>query len=437
MVTGTGFLLLEPAPMSARQVAARVGRALRWLPYWSTSGLEATQPIGLAAETYAALGPIGSRLLALLHQAAVRLGAGAADRHRALGMDPRLEPLFVTQSFEDSYASAIARPDVLITPDGPKFIEFNVGAGVGAMVHVHVLTRLWFRCYGPSARFAAADPLAARAGLLRRMCDEVADARRVVVLARPADVAATSARYYLTEVADLRRRGLRARLCDPADLPALLGHGKPGTGVLLRRYVPQEWADRGADLAPLAAKWHRGWWPAMPYSSYLLSNKTLLAHLSRLPDWLSPADAALVTQHVPWTRPVQPGEVSWRGETGELRQLLVRFQDSFVLKRATGNSGRCVHLGIETERPHWVALVGRAGQEGGWVAQEFVDATSAPLRIADVDTGRRAEVLASVVVSPYLIDGVLAGCQARYSTAGSTVICARQPGVRIGVVVAG
>jgi hypothetical protein len=436
-MTGTEFQLLDAAPMPAKELTARIGRAMGGLPYWSTAGLQATQPIALATDTYAALGRVGSQILALLHQVAIRLGTRAVDRHRALGMDPRLEPLFVSQTFEERYATAIARPDVLITATGPKFIEFNVGAGVGAMVHVHTLNRMWSRCYGPGAPFLAADPLAARARLLRRMCDEVAGARRVIVLARPADIGATSARYYLTEVADLRRHGMEARLCDPADLPAVLGRGKTGGGVLLRRYVPQEWADRGADLTPLAAERHPGWWPALPYSSYLLSNKTLLAYLSQRPAWLSTADADLVDRYVPWTRPVRRGDVSWRGETADLLKMLIKHQEHFVLKHATGNSGRGVHLGAETEDRHWAALVSRAGQEGSWVAQELVDAVRAPMRVADPGTGRGGEVRASVVISPYLIDGLLAGCQARYSTGTSKVLNASRPGTRISVVVGG
>jgi hypothetical protein len=431
-----GFRLLDRASLPTAAVAASVLAAVEELPFCSDPQFVATQPPALEREVYESLGTIGAAVLCLLRRAAARIGGCGVDRHRALGMDPRLEPLFVDQDFEDRYAAAIARPDVILTPTGPMFIEFNVSAGVGGATFVHVLRQVWRHCYGSQPPFLDGDPLEARAGLLTRMCADVGVPPSVAVLARPEDVGTTSATYYRIEVADLRRRGFDAELCDPATFPKRLAERAEGSGLILRRYVPQEWLDRGADVSPFAATLHPGWFPVLPYSSYLLANKLLLAALSEQPDWLSPAEADLVDRHVPWTRVVGHQTVVWRQRTWDLPQLLVEHRREFVLKHATGNSGRAVRLGAHVEPPAWAALVARACADGGWITQELVHGCPAPIRVLDRRSGKHLQVDVPIVTSPYLVDGTLAGCQARFRVGGVPgPISAHERDVQIAAVV--
>ena len=86
------------------------------------------------------------------------LAGDRAGRIAALGIDPADCPLFTPdEDFELRHSADMTRADVIIGPDGPKFVEFNVSGAFGGMVH--------FQLY---AEGVGAHPRAGRAAGLRR-----------------------------------------------------------------------------------------------------------------------------------------------------------------------------------------------------------------------------------------------------------------------------
>src|SRR5690349_13183670 len=72
-------------------------------------------PVVLPAERGAELTGAVAYLADLLRRAALSLGADNLTRHRALGLDERLTPFYGDEEFEQRWATAVGRPDVILT----------------------------------------------------------------------------------------------------------------------------------------------------------------------------------------------------------------------------------------------------------------------------------------------------------------------------------
>jgi hypothetical protein len=107
----------------------------------------------------------------------------------------------------------------------------------------------------------------------------------------------------------------------------------------------------------------------------ILDDKRNLALLSEHQQsaLFSPEEQRLIAAHVPWTRRVQDGMETFRGEVLRLPELLLAERRQLVLKRALSYGGVDVHLGSATSAADWEGLVRRATAEGGWVVQERVE----------------------------------------------------------------
>ena len=106
----------------------------------------------------------------------------------------------------------------------------------------------------------------------------------------------------------------------------------------------------------------------------LLADKRNLALLSELVegDLLEPAEKSLVATHVPWTRCVAPGSVTWRGGEIDMRALLERERTRLVLKPAGSAQGAGVTVGVGVTAGQWRQAMEEAIAERGgpWVVQE-------------------------------------------------------------------
>ncbi len=86
----------------------------------------------------------------------------------------------------------------------------------------------------------------------------------------------------------------------------------------------------------------------------------------------SPAETALIRQHVPWTWLLEPGVVTYQGERWELERLLQERQDNFVLKPAQGFGGAAIYLGRFSSPEEWRELVQMTLEYGTYCVQEYV-----------------------------------------------------------------
>ncbi|MFC9327324.1 hypothetical protein [Kitasatospora sp. NPDC057015] len=385
----------------------------------------ALQPLVAARAAYDELFSSARGLLRLIERAVREAAPDRAGRLKALGADEEPYPFFVSdEDFEIRYAATMARPDVVIGPDGPKFLEFNVSGTFGGPAEIHLFTEAWTRIYGGSdaAPFQGYEPFAARAALYRRVCAELNLPPAVALLGSRLDrPGAQSARYYELESAYFRRQGLASEFLEPADLTGGDGGG-PRYDLLHRYFAVDDWRDLGIDLEPVHRAVDRGALLFPPQSSYLLANKKTLAWISEGQPWMTEEDRELVARYLPWTRLVHPRKVVWNGRRHDLATLLLEHRRDFVLKKAIGMMGLQVTLGPHTTEQEWGEVVAAALADGESIVQEYVEPGRYRMQMSREAGPEPQEVDIAPVLSPVLFGGAAAGCWARYHGTGKAGI---------------
>ncbi|MFF3751418.1 hypothetical protein ACFYYH_13315 [Streptomyces sp. NPDC002018] len=385
----------------------------------------ALQPLVAAREAYDELFSAARALLRLLERAVREAAPHRAGRLKALDADQEPYPFFVAdEDFEIRYAAAMARPDVVIGADGPKFIEFNVSGTFGGPTEIHLFTEAWTRIYGgpDTAPFHGHEPFAARAALYRDVCAELGLPPAVALLGSRLDrPGAESARYYELEAGYYRRHGLASEFLEPADLTA--GSGDELRYRLLHRYFAvDDWRDLGIGLEPVHRAVAQGAVLFPPQSSYLIANKKTLAWISEGQPWMTDEDRDLVARYLPWTRLVHPRKVEWNRGHHDLAALLLGNRHEFVLKKAIGMMGLQVTLGPYATDQEWGTAVAAALADGDSIVQEYVEPGRYRMEMSREAGPQPQYVDIAPVLSPVLFGEAAAGCWARYHSTGQAGI---------------
>lgn len=110
----------------------------------------------------------------------------------------------------------------------------------------------------------------------------------------------------------------------------------------------------------------------------VLTSKANLALLSEHADsgLFAAPERELIHRHIPWTRQVRRGYVSFQEEREYLPELLLARREQLVLKPAMEQGGKGVALGRSTPPQQWERLTEQALQQGGWIAQEELESLS-------------------------------------------------------------
>jgi hypothetical protein len=389
-------------------------------------------PVMVPAAALRRIGEACSRILELLKSAASTLGADLVQRHEALGMDSALISLYGDPRFEEAFAAAFARPDIIWSAEGWRIVEFNVSSALGGQQYIHVMARAWGELFGePMTTFRHAnDPLRARRRLVERVCRQWGIEPRVAVVGSSEEIIMPTSRYYDIEVQQLRAAGFEAAYFEWSEFVADLEANAKQFPLAIQRFVAQDWVDAGRDIKPLVDIRSSDCLMLSPHSAHQLANKRLLAILSSGPEWLSQDDRALVDEFIPWTREVHDVPVEYGGRRESLPELLTSRQERFVLKPSDKNSGRDVLLGHEAAPQAWAATLETALAAGSWVVQEFVRPSRLEVPLVDVARGDLEVHRLPAVISPYIIGGEFAGGMVRYDRLGAdSVINIGQPGV--------
>jgi hypothetical protein len=382
----------------------------------------ALQPLVVPPESFRELLSATAGLVALLHKAVRNAAADRDGRINALGIDRADCPFFVPdEEFELRHCADMARPDVVIAADGPKFIEINVSGAIGGMADMHAYQQGWRRIAGQAGRrpFASVDIWPQLAALVKQTCAELGVMPSVVIVDHLSEVDPTNKpRTVRLQVDGLGAHGVRAQFLDPADL--LTGIGLPGPlrePLGLAEFDLADAREGGCDFSPVRAALDAGFLAIPSQTSWLLHSKKVLAWLSEGQLWMSPSERELADRYLPWTRMVGDRPVWWRGSRYDLPGLLTEHRESFVLKGATGCSGKEVVFGARTEAGDWARQVQQAILTGYPVAQEVVVSDTTPVDVL-LASGEIVRVAANSVVSPFCIGGVPVGCHARFAPAG-------------------
>ena len=107
----------------------------------------------------------------------------------------------------------------------------------------------------------------------------------------------------------------------------------------------------------------------------LLSDKRTLALLSGCdgPDVFSGEERDFIEHHVPATRLLREGSTVFRGQRVDLPGFVVGAKDSLVLKRGQSTKRNDVLIGRCASTHGWGVAVDHALQEGNWIVQDYLE----------------------------------------------------------------
>jgi len=281
--------------------------------------------------------------------------ARAALEDRALfarlKLDPRAEDLV---RVDPGYRRVvvIARPDSLISPDGPVFLEMNAD-GPSMAAYADVLTECLLELPELESLCDRVSPESRTDRLLDALLECY---REFGAPIWPPTVAITEWLPSVTPFEDpwtaqrFEARGIPAMVCDPRSFrrsgPQLESNGRP-VHLIYRRMPVRELAARRSEIEPLLSAYRDGLVCIVnPLRAHVASSKTFMAALSE-------RGATMVAPTVV----VDP----------ERRGTFDRA--SWVLKRAESSAGDHVLLPDVATAAQWTDALERAGREV-WVAQK-------------------------------------------------------------------
>lgn len=402
---------------------------------WPYQPILPAAPLVLPRESWSGLFRVAAALLDLVRRTALESADSTAGRLAAYRMPPSEHQLFVADEFtEERYADCVARPDVVIGPDGPQFLEFNVSGALGGVVEMRCRLEVWRQLYADGAGqvpFGSLDPFAVRAAMFRDLCGELGVAPRVAVVGSVRDQGVTATRYFDLETDWFAANGLPARFFEPEDLHEAWDCPPPlRYPVGLRNFTIPDWAGLGIGTAPVQAALDHGCLLVGTQTSTFLASKLTLGLLSEGRPWMSAAERALVARYLPWTRILTARRTAWRDREVDLVPFSAGHREQLVLKEGLGMSGQQVLIGREVSQARWEEAIAAAAAAGTSVVQEFVPPRTCRLAVvADgVDEPYDADV--APVFGPLLFGGRPAGLFARFrgdGTAGVVSIYGDHP----------
>lgn len=378
----------------------------------------ALQPFLLPRPAYRELLNAAAELLALIRRSAEHSGTSTAARIAALALDPADCPYWTDdEDWELRHCADLARPDVVLSHDGPKFVEFNVSGAFGGMLHFQLYQRAWQRIREQAGRptFVAVDAYARLAQVVENTCRELGEPPSVVLVGTPREWGPHTPLRHFRQIADLlRQHGVDAIHLDFEDLvDGIDAPGRDRYRLGIAQFTVQDAELLGYDISPARKAQAQGFRLIPSASSWLLHTKRQIALLSEGQPWMTAGDRELAARYLPWSRIVGDRTVLWHDAEHHLPALLVGHREQFVLKGSVGCASAEVHFGGRTDPAGWAALVERGAATGYYIAQEVVKAVPMPVDVLEA-SGEVRRVAANPVISPFVVGGVGVGCFGRF-----------------------
>ena len=377
----------------------------------------ALQPIVVPRSSYRELLGATSALLSLLRKTVIGIGPDRTARMAALAIEEDDCPMFLDdEDFELRHCADMARADVVIDRDGPKFVELNVSGAFGGLPHFHLYQRAWqrIRHLAGEPAFVSVNAAALQARLIESTCRELGVPASAVIVGTPRDWGPdVGDRMFDIQVELLRQHGIHAVHRDFDDVPADPTEWPLGIAA----FTVQDAKEVGYSIDPARVALDAGMLLIPSQTAWLLHTKRTLALLSEGQPWMSDVDRELVSRYVPWSRVVGDRRVEWRGRTYSLPALLAEHREHFLLKGATGWSCQEVFAGWECGEQEWELRIEQA-LRGPFIAQERVVSETYPLDVLRED-GSVERISAVPVVSPFGLGGAAAGCYVRFIDAAT------------------
>ncbi|MFH9201032.1 hypothetical protein ACH4KO_10935 [Streptomyces anulatus] len=393
---------------------------------WPHQRVLPAAPMAIPRAAYAEIFRASVALVDLLRRAALESGHTTADRLAAYEMPAAEDRLWVSDPFiEERYADSVVRPDLVIGPDGPQFLEFNVSGALGGVVETQSRLAVWRGLHADEegrTPFRSPSPFAVRAEMFRSLSAELAVAPRVAVVGS-ARVTGVERRYFEMEADYYNSHGLTARFFEPEELPEAWDcapHLRYPVG--LRNFTIPDWLDAGLDTTPVQGALDHGCLLVGTQTSTFLHSKLTMGLLSEGRPWMTEGDRRLVERYLPWTRILSERRTDREGQQVDLLPFVLKNRELLVLKAALGESGQQVIIGREADQAAWESAVGEAVQGRTSVVQEFVQPGTCRVALIADGVDEPYDVDVAPVLGPLLFGGRPAGLFCRFFGDGSAGI---------------
>ena len=318
----------------------------------------------------------------------------------------------------------IARPDAFLMEDSVKYLEFN--AESPAAVAWTDAFEQSFRELAPMRElpWARSIPVSRCQQLL---VDALLGAARAYGCREVPNVAVvdwrnvpTISEHHLV-VDCFRARGVPAQVVDPLELE-LRGDELWGNGhridLVYRRVILGELLARRTEPGPAAlleALRRDLVCIVNPFITRVPGSKAFMSLLShpRNEHVFTPEQIEVIRRVVPWTRVLGSVPSSFRGDRGDLLELVRIHKDHLVIKPTYSYGGKGVSIGPDTDASTWDAIIDKAADEpGDWTVQEYVTIPEEHYPVFDPDF-RTTSLKCNL--NPYLFGGRYAGAIVRLS----------------------
>ncbi|MFI1248953.1 hypothetical protein OHA63_36140 [Streptomyces anulatus] len=393
---------------------------------WPHQRVLPAAPMAIPRAAYAEIFRASVALVDLLRRAALESGHTTADRLAAYEMPAAEDRLWVSDPFvEERYADSVVRPDLVIGPDGPQFLEFNVSGALGGVVETQSRLAVWRGLHADGegrTPYRSPSPFAVRAEMFRSLSAELAVAPRVAVVGS-ARVTGVERRYFEMEADYYNSHGLTARFFEPEELPEAWDcapHLRYPLG--LRNFTIPDWLDAGLDTTPVQGALDHGCLLVGTQTSTFLHSKLTMGLLSEGRPWMTEGDRRLVERYLPWTRILSERRTDREGQQVDLLPFVLKNRELLVLKAALGESGQQVIIGREADQAAWESAVGEAAQGRTSVVQEFVRPQTCRVSLIADGVDEPYDVDVAPVLGPLLFGGRPAGLFCRFFGDGSAGI---------------
>ncbi len=425
-------------PIAAGFGDEQAGRAARLLvdelaglPFAAAGALVPVRPVVLADSVRAAVDSAALRLADLVRRVCWALTGDPAELARRTGLSLADLPLLNAggTAHEIEYSGCNVRSDVLLSGGTPVFLECNFGAANADPVSTHHLRVAYRRLYGLEPGDGDPEPFRSRLEFYRRICAarDLPESVAIVGSMRESDIA--DARYFEAEARYLRAHGFDSAFVEPE----FFDEPDRRYSIALKHFLSGPWQDAGIPLAGIARA-HADTVFLASDSCLALSSKLVFAWLSEESVPLSEADRDFVRAHIPWTRRVEHGAVSFADREHDLLDLAVGQREAFVLKPIDSCAGQGVLIGRNTDPAEWAERLRTAAADRDSVLQQIVDADPLDMDFYDPAAGRVKRLPVTYVLGPYVVDGVNSGIFLRHTPGGNPMVVNHAQGASTNVV---
>ncbi|MFF0430642.1 hypothetical protein ACFYU9_00235 [Streptomyces sp. NPDC004327] len=393
---------------------------------WPYQRVLPAAPMAIPRASYAEVFRVGAALTELLRRTALETAPTTAGRLAAYRMPGTEDRLWLADPFtEERYATSVVRPDLVIGPDGPRFLEFNVSGALGGVVETQSRLAVWRRLHADEngrTPFHSPSPFAARAEMFRALGAELGVAPRVAVVGS-ARVNGVERRYFEMEAEYAGHHGLTTRFFEPEELHEAWDcapHLRYGMG--LRNFTIPDWLEVGLDTAPVQGALDHGCVLVGTQTSTFLHSKLTMGLLSEGRPWMTEGERALVDRYLPWTRILADRKTEREGRRVDLLAFVLENRERLVLKAGLGECGKQVVIGREVEQAVWESAVGEAAADGTSIVQDFVEPRTTRVTLIADDRDEPYEAEVAPVLGPLLFGGRPGGLFCRFFGDGSAGI---------------